>query len=82
MIPKRLRVGRFGPIWQQTENYIDLIETLVDWSRGLLRETHPTYCINMPVPKQAMELKEEIEVICQVKFDLGTEISSLLSRVF
>ena len=31
--------GRKGgdPIWHQSENYLDLIETLVDWSRGLLQ---------------------------------------------
>ena len=71
--PKKVE-GRKGPdpIWHQSENYLDLIETLVDWSRGLLRE-HPSNLIALicRYPKQAMELKEEIEVYLPGEVRLG-----------
>ena len=71
--PKKVE-GRDGlaPIWQQTENYIDLIETLVDWARGLLRaEPYKLIALICRYPKQAMELKEEMEAYLPGKVRLG-----------
>jgi len=66
--------GRSGPdpIWHESDNYLGLIETLVDWSRDLLR-TDPNKLIALicRYPKQAMELKEEIEVYLPGEVRLG-----------
>ena len=61
--PKNVE-GRAGsdPVWQRAENYIDLIETLADWSRGLLRaDPYKLIALVCRYPKQAMELKEELD---------------------
>ncbi|MBT6717129.1 MAG: UvrD-helicase domain-containing protein, partial [Nitrospina sp.] len=61
--PKKVE-GRAGPdpIWQESENYVDLIENLADWSRGLLRaDPYKLVALICRYPKQAMELKEEME---------------------
>ena len=71
--PKKVE-GRAGsdPVWQQAENYVDLIETLVDWSRGLLRaDSYKLIALICRYPKQAMELKEEIEKYLPGEVRLG-----------
>lgn len=71
--PKKIE-GRAGsdPIWRQAENYVDLIEVLVGWSRGLLR-ADPCKLIALicRYPKQAMELKEEMEAYLPGEVRLG-----------
>ena len=71
--PKKVE-GRTGPdpIWHQSENYIDLIETLVDWSRGLLRvDPNKLIALICRYPKQAMEIKEEMEAYLPGEVRLG-----------
>lgn len=71
--PKKVE-GRPGsaPVWQQAENYIDLIETLVDWSRNLLRaDPYKLIALICRYPKQAMELKEEMEAYLPGEVRLG-----------
>ena len=71
--PKKVE-GRAGaePIWHQSENYIDLIETLVDWSRGLLRgDPNKLIALICRYPKQAMEIKEEMEAYLPGEVRLG-----------
>ena len=71
--PKEVE-GRAGtdPIWQRAENYIDLIETLVDWSRGLLRaDPYKLIALICRYPKQAMELKEELDAYLPGEVRLG-----------
>jgi len=61
--PKKVE-GRAGsdPEWKQFENYVDLVEALADWSRGLLRaDPYKLIALICRYPKQAMELKEEME---------------------
>ncbi len=71
--PKKVE-GRAGsdPVWQQSKNYVDLIETLVDWSRGLLRtDPYKLVALICRYPKQAMELKEEMEAYLPGEVRLG-----------
>ena len=71
--PKKVE-GRAGsaPIWQRAENYIDLIETLADWSRELLRaDPYKLIALICRYPKQAMELKEELEAYLPGEVRLG-----------
>ena len=71
--PKKVE-GRKGPdpIWHQSENYLDLIETLVDWSRGLLQaDPNKLIALICRYPKQAMEIKEEIEAYLPGEVRLG-----------
>jgi DNA helicase II / ATP-dependent DNA helicase PcrA len=61
--PKKVE-GRAGsaPEWKKVDNYVDLVESLADWSRGLLRANpYKLVALICRYPKQAMELKEEIE---------------------
>ncbi|HIJ51192.1 MAG TPA: UvrD-helicase domain-containing protein [Nitrospinae bacterium] len=56
--------GRAGsaPEWKKVDNFVDLVETLADWSRGLLRaDPYKLVALICRYPKQAMELKEEME---------------------
>ena len=71
--PKKVE-GRVGPdpLWQRAENYIDLIETLADWSRGLLRaDPYKLIALICRYPKQAMELKEELDAYLPGEVRLG-----------
>ncbi|MZG54661.1 MAG: AAA family ATPase [Nitrospinae bacterium] len=71
--PKKVE-GRAGstPKWQRAENYIDLIETLADWSRELLRaDPYKLIALICRYPKQAMELKEELEAYLPGEVRLG-----------
>ena len=71
--PKKVQ-GRAGsdPVWQRAENYIDLIETLADWSRGLLRvDPYKLIALVCRYPKQAMELKEELDAYLPGEVRLG-----------
>ena len=71
--PKKVE-GRPGPdpIWQRAENYIDLIETLADWSRGLLQaDPYKLISLICRYPKQAMELKEELDAYLPGEVRLG-----------
>jgi len=61
--PKKVE-GRAGsaPEWKKVDNYVDLVEALADWSRGLLRaDPYKLVALICRYPKQAMELKEEME---------------------
>ena len=56
--------GRAGPApdWKKVGNFVDLTEALADWSRGLLRaDPYKLVALICRYPKQAMELKEEME---------------------
>jgi DNA helicase II / ATP-dependent DNA helicase PcrA len=61
--PKKVE-GRAGsaPEWKKVDNYVDLVEVLAGWSRGLLRaDPYKLVALICRYPKQAMELKEEME---------------------
>ena len=71
--PKKVE-GRTGPdpIWHESDNYVSLIETLVDWSRDLLRaDPNKLIALICRYPKQAMEIKEEIEAYLPGEVRLG-----------
>jgi DNA helicase II / ATP-dependent DNA helicase PcrA len=66
--------GRAGsaPEWKKVDNFVDLTEALADWSRGLLRaDPYKLVALICRYPKQAMELKEEMEKYLPGEVRLG-----------
>ena len=71
--PKKVE-GRAGsaPEWKKVDNFVDLVEVLADWSRGLLRaDPYKLVALICRYPKQAMELKEEMEKYLPGEVRLG-----------
>lgn len=51
-----------GPVWHEAENFVDMVANLADWSRNLLSvDPYKLIAVICRYPKQAMELKEELE---------------------
>jgi DNA helicase-2/ATP-dependent DNA helicase PcrA len=71
--PKKVE-GRAGsaPEWKKVDDFVDLVEVLADWSRGLLRvDPYKLVALICRYPKQAMELKEEMEKYLPGEVRLG-----------